>query len=129
MAGIGDVLDLDRYPLDRPASARGRALAAECRAALDRDGLFNFQYRSGLRTPTDPNLDGVARLLDGRDPEVRSLALAAGTLNVFKGKNTVHRISPVIGPRERLIAVFSYYERPGVLFSEEERIGFYGRAG
>ena len=25
MAGIGDVLDLDRYPLDRPASARGRA--------------------------------------------------------------------------------------------------------
>ena len=28
-----------------------------------------------------------------------------------------------------MIAVFSYYERPGVLFSEEERIGFYGRAG
>ena len=87
MAGIGDVLDLDRYPLDRPASARGRALAAECRAALDRDGLFN------------------------------------------KGKNTAHRISPVIGPRERMTAVFSYYELPGVLFSEEERIGFYGRAG
>ena len=88
-----------------------------------------FQYRSGLRTPADPNLDGVARLLDGRDPEVRSLALAAGTLNVFKGRNTAHRVAPVIGPRERMIAVFSYYERPGVLFSEEERIGFYGRAG
>ena len=42
MAGIGDVLGLDRYPLDRPASPRGRALVAECRAALDRDGLFNF---------------------------------------------------------------------------------------
>ena len=265
MEDIGAVLDLDRYPLDRPASPRGRALVAECRAALDRDGLFNleglirsaavarcvaelkplmetasfrharshnvyfldrvegapedhpalrrfetvnrtlcddrmtgtavhriyewtplagflarvmrkprlylmddplaranvmsyhrgealnwhfdrseftttlllqapdaggeFQYRSGLRTPADPNLDGVARLLDGHDPEVRSLTLAAGTLNVFKGRNTAHRTSPVIGPRERMIAVFSYYERPGVLFSDEERIGFYGRAG
>ena len=71
----------------------------------------------------------VARLLDGRDPEVRSLALTAGTLNVFKGRNTAHRTSPVIGPRERMIAVISYCERPGVLFREEERIGFYGRAG
>ena len=34
----------------------------------------------------------------------------------------------VEGERERMIAVFSYYERPGVMFTEEERIGFYGRA-
>ena len=25
-------------------------------------------------------------------------------------------------------AVFSYYEKPGVMFSTEERVGFYGRA-
>jgi hypothetical protein len=25
--------------------------------------------------------------------------------------------------------VFTYYDRPGVTFSAEERIGFYGRAG
>ena len=48
MEDIGDVLDLDRYPLDRPASPRGRALVAECRAALDRDGLFNLE---GLMRP------------------------------------------------------------------------------
>ena len=75
------------------------------------------------------NVDGVARLPDGRDPEVRSPTLAAGTLNVFRGRNTAHRISPVVGPCERMVAVFSCYERPGVLFSEEERAGFYGRAG
>ena len=33
------------------------------------------------------------------------------------------------GPRARIIAVFSYYEKPGVTFTEEERVGFYGRAG
>lgn len=87
-----------------------------------------FQYRSGLRTDDDPNYDGVARLLTGNDPDVRTLSVEAGTLNVFRGKNTAHRVTPVAGDRERMIAVFSYYERPGVMFSAEERIGFYGRA-
>ena len=47
---------------------------------------------------------------------------------VFRGKNTAHRVIPVQGDRERIIAVFSYYERPDVTFTEADRIGFYGRA-
>jgi len=89
----------------------------------------DFEYRTGLRSDDDPNYDGVARLLEGRDAAVETLRLAPGTLNVFRGKNTAHRVTPVAGAVERIIAVFSYYERPGVLFSEAERIGFYGRAG
>ena len=54
---------------------------------------------------------------------------APGTLNVFKGKNTAHRVSPVEGDRPRIIAVFSYYETPDVCFSDAERLGFYGRKG
>jgi len=88
-----------------------------------------FVYRPALRTDDDPNYAGVARLLNGDDPDARVLDLAAGTLNVFRGKNTAHRVTPVAGGRERVIAVFSYYERPGVTFSQAERIGFYGRAG
>ena len=87
-----------------------------------------FEYRSGLRADDDPNYDGVARLLAGEDKQVRSVALSAGTLNVFRGKNTAHRVSAVEGATERIIAVFSYYERPGVQFSAEDRIKFYGRA-
>ena len=56
------------------------------------------------------------------------MPLEPGTLNVFRGRNTAHRVTEVIGERPRIIAVFSYYERPGVTFSEEERLGFYGRA-
>ena len=48
-------------------------------------------------------------------------------LNVFRGKNTLHRVSPVKGSRDRIIAVFSYYETKGVQFSDEENLGFYGR--
>lgn len=84
----------------------------------------DFVYRSD----SDPNYDGVAKLLEGKDPEVKTLKLAAGTLNVFRGKNTAHKVSTVKGARERIITVFSYFDRPGVKFSAEEQIGFYGRA-
>jgi hypothetical protein len=86
-----------------------------------------FEYRSDLRSDTDQNYDGVGRLLRGEDPGIKVNPLAGGTLNVFKGKNTLHRVSPVRGSRKRLVAVFSYYDRPGVVFSREERIGFFGR--
>ena len=92
-------------------------------------GGGDFQYRSGLRGETNPNYDGVARLLAGNDKHVRTLPLTPGTLNVFKGKNTAHRVTPVEGERARIIAVFSYYETPDVTFSDKERLGFYGRTG
>ncbi|MFO0993782.1 MAG: 2OG-Fe(II) oxygenase [Hyphomicrobiales bacterium] len=88
-----------------------------------------FEYRTDLRSDSDPNYDGVARLLLGADPEARILQLSPGTLNVFRGRNTAHRVTTTQGRRARIIAVYSYYERPGVTFSAEERIGFYGRAG
>jgi len=95
--------------------------------APDQGGAF--QYRRDLRRDDDPNYDGVAALVRGEDPEVVTLPLAPGTLNVFRGKNTAHRVTPVEGSVPRVIAVLSYYENPGVAFSAEERIGFYGRAG
>jgi len=86
-----------------------------------------FQYRSDLRSDDDPNYEGVARLLDEEDEEVRSMSITAGTLNVFRGKNTAHRVTAIEGGSERIIAVFSYFEQPGVNFSKVDRINFYGR--
>lgn len=88
-----------------------------------------FEYRSDLRTESNPNYAGVAALIEGRDPQLKTQPLAAGTLNVFRGKNTAHRVTPIEGKIPRVIAVFSYYEQPGVMFTPEERTGFYGRAG
>ena len=88
-----------------------------------------FQYRSDLRSDSDPNYEGVVQLLAGEDEHVRTLPLEPGTLSVFKGKNTAHRVTPVGGDRSRIVAVFSYYETPGFAFSDAERLGFYGRTG
>ena len=93
--------------------------------APDQGGAF--EYRTALRSEHDPNYDGVAALLQGRDPELRQISLSPGTLNVFRGKNTAHRVTPVHGDTARVIAVFSYYQQPGVMFSDSERMGFFGR--
>ena len=93
--------------------------------AADRGG--EFQYRSALRTANDPNFEGVAALLADDDPEIRTLPMTAGTLCIFRGVETAHRVTPVTGTRSRIVAVLSYYERPGVRFSKAERLGFYGR--
>ena len=87
-----------------------------------------FEYRSNMRSDSDPNYDGIARLLEGGGNDVKVMSVNPGTLNVFKGKNTLHRVTPVKGQKDRYVAVFSYYERPGVVFSKEDQLGFYGRA-
>ncbi len=87
----------------------------------------DFQYRHALRSADDPNYDGIARLLRDEDPEVATLRLGAGDLNVFKGVDTAHRVTPPRGDRARIVTVFTYYETPGKMFSDEENLGFYGR--
>jgi len=87
-----------------------------------------FEFARDLRNDTDPNYDGVAELLTGHRP-TRAITLEPGTLNVFQGKNTAHRVTPIKGGKDRIIAVFSFFETEGVVFSQQERLGFYGRAG
>jgi hypothetical protein len=115
-------------------SARGspelalRSLAVHHHPADSRRGSRGeFQYRSGLRSEHDPNCDGVGRLIRGEDPRVSVQTLAAGTPNIFAGRNTAHRVTPVAGETSRIVAVLSYYEMPGFNFCSAERIGFYGR--
>ena len=86
-----------------------------------------FQYRHALRGAGDPNYEGIARLLRGEDSQVSTLRLGAGDLNVFKGVDTAHRVTPPRGERARVVTVFTYYETPGRYFSDEENLGFYGR--
>ncbi|RLJ59074.1 2-oxoglutarate-Fe(II)-dependent oxygenase superfamily protein [Litoreibacter meonggei] len=86
-----------------------------------------FEYRTDLRTMDDPNYDGVAQLLAGKDPQMQQMNVVPGTLNVFRGVNTPHRVTPVKGDRARMIAVLTYYETPGARFTETEQLGFYGR--
>lgn len=87
-----------------------------------------LEYRKNLRSAEVSNFDGVAAVLRGEDPEVRRVRLNAGALNVFRGVNTLHRVVRVKGPTERLVAIFAFFDRPGVVMTEKEQLGFYGRS-
>lgn len=87
-----------------------------------------LEYRKDLRSASDPNYDGVAAVLRGGDPMVQKVALKPGALNVFRGVNTLHRVVPVQGSRERLVAIFAFFDRPGVGMTAKDQTGFYGRA-
>ena len=92
------------------------------------DAGGTFEYRLNLRDEQNPNYEGVANLLRGNDPLIRSIKLQPGTLNVFRGRNTAHRVTATGDGKPRVIAVFSFFETPGVTFSPAEQRGFYGRS-
>lgn len=87
-----------------------------------------FFYHTDLRSENNPNYAGVAKLITEQDPNVRRLTLSPGTINVFRGKNTPHRVSEIRGSITRIIAVFSFYEAADRQLSDAERVGFYGRS-
>lgn len=69
----------------------------------------------------------MAAVLDGDRSKVISLDPAAGTLTLFRGHRSLHRVSPVEGERTRVNAVLAYGDRPGMRLNELTQRLFYGR--
>jgi hypothetical protein len=93
--------------------------------AADHGGAF--EYRRNLRSADDPNHDGIRAVLAGTDPDVGTARATPGTMTLFAGRNSLHRVAPVTGSGCRRMAVLSYMEEPGYLYSAEDRMRFYGR--
>lgn len=88
----------------------------------------DFEYVRMLRREGDDCFEAVRKFLD--DPttqKVESLPQVPGTLTMFRGHYSLHRVSPVEGDRLRLNAVFAYVDHPDVEFSSYARQLFYGR--
>ena len=71
----------------------------------------------------------VGRILDGDRKEVVELPFSAGTLLIFGGNQTLHRVTRVSGSRPRLVPVLCYAEDPDLVNSESVRQLFWGRSG
>ena len=86
-----------------------------------------FQYSPNLRTPTDENYASVERVLDGEPSLIKSLDLEPGDLQIFKGRYSLHRVTPLAGPTVRYVAIFSFAEQPDMVGSPERTRQLYGR--
>jgi hypothetical protein len=87
----------------------------------------DFEYSPHLRTPTDENYAGVEAVLDGDSRLIHTLHLEPGDLQIFKGRYSLHRVTPLGGNRARYVAIFSYVEEPGMVGSPERTRQLYGR--
>ena len=45
-------------------------------------------------------------------------------LNAFRGLHTLYRVVPVVVRRERMVAIFSFYDRSGVAMMAKDLLGF-----
>jgi hypothetical protein len=86
-----------------------------------------FEYVPLLRSPEDPNPDGVRALLTGDRSGVRTLSPEPGTLALFRGRRSPHRVTPITAGAPRINAVLSYAAEPDARLSASARRIFFGR--
>jgi hypothetical protein len=86
-----------------------------------------FEYVPMLRSADDPNPDGVRALLSGDRAGVCELSPAPGTLALFRGRLSPHRVTPISGSIPRINAVLSYASKPDAMLSAAARRIFFGR--
>ena len=87
----------------------------------------DFEVAPRLRQADDEHYDEVAAVLAGDRARVETLAMTPGTLLVFEGRHSLHRVSPIAGTRLRHVGLLAYDTAPGTMGSELLRSDRYGR--
>ncbi len=73
-----------------------------------------FQIVPNTRTDSDPKFDDLAKVLRGDRSRVVTVPREPRALVIFRGCNSVHRVTPVLGTKQRLMAIFVYENAPGI---------------
>jgi hypothetical protein len=92
--------------------------------APERGGVF--EYVPNIRSKQEENFDRVRRVLDGHSDQVKQLNIKAGTLSLFQGHYSMHRVTEVEGSRRRLQAILGYTSDPDLQGNRASSILHYG---
>ncbi len=84
----------------------------------------DFENASRIR---DAGEDAIAKLLAGDRTRVRVEPMTAGTLMLFNGRRSMHRVSPIVGEVPRYVALLAYDTKPGTDSTDELKLSRYGR--
>ena len=90
-------------------------------------GGGRFEYAPGIRSPEGENFDEVEQVLDGDRSRLKALDLQPGDLQVFFGRYSLHRVTPVEGQKERHTVIFAYAKEPGFIGRPERAQRIFGR--
>lgn len=87
----------------------------------------DFEYAPNIRSAGDERYDTVRALLGGSREHVRHVPMTPGTFLLFRGRYSIHRVTPCHGPVSRLVALLAYDERDEVMGTDLLRMARYGR--
>jgi hypothetical protein len=91
-------------------------------------GGGEFEVVPWIRSAGDERYDAVAKVLRGdADAGVSVVPMTPGTLMLFEGRRSIHRVSPIRGSRPRHVALLAYDTRPGTDSSPLLKRVRYGR--
>ena len=96
-------------------------------ALRDADVGGDFEVAPKLRSDADENYPGVARVLAGASGDVTRLPMTPGTLLIFAGRHSLHRVSPIAGRTDRLVALLGYDTRSDTKSTPHLQRNRYGR--
>lgn len=88
----------------------------------------DFEVVPNIRSARDECYDDVERLLNGDEIEVVTLPMVPGTLLIFRGRHSIHRVTPVSGQTPRLVGLLGFDTSEGTMSSRELQIDRYGRS-
>jgi hypothetical protein len=87
-----------------------------------------FENASQLRRADDECYDDVAAVLAGaRADRVTVEPMTPGTLMLFNGRWSMHRVTPIEGDVARYVALLAYDTKPGTDSTELLKLIRYGR--
>eukprot|EP00466_Bigelowiella_natans_P005061 jgi/Bigna1/71562/fgenesh1_pg.16_\ len=95
----------------------------------DEGGEFEwapFIREKGPLGQRDEAFDDVKKLFNGQYKTYKT-RVAAGTLNIFNGERSMHRVRTVYGGKTRIIAVLSYDTAKGKTSNPAKNVKLYGK--
>ena len=92
------------------------------------DSGGEFENAARIRSASDENIEGVAAVVADTEPHrVRVEPMTPGTLMIFNGRWSLHRVDPIIGDRPRYVALLAYDTNPGTDSTDTLKLARYGR--
>jgi len=87
----------------------------------------DFEYTPRIRGPQQENYESVKSVILGNRDKVVHIENRPGTLLVFQGRYSLHRVTEIEGDTSRMIGLFGYAAEPNVTSSDYLRKIRYGR--
>ena len=86
-----------------------------------------FEFANNVRSHEFDDTEIELAIIEGRYDGVQCPDLRPGTLTIINGYSSFHRVTPVLGARERIVTLLNYSRTPNYCFSDNIRQRFFGR--